>query len=161
MIAKARYGKISLYSVIRARYFKWGAVPTWLENCWLGYVRNEFHFSDVHGAINQSGSRSKWMKGVHVSFAHYWTSEKLNSLLIQCIYINFSHSLVEKLSRQTHLQANREFTHSVCSNSGMASWLLQCPITMMTPMVFYDVKLHRDVVWHDVVLETINRISFL
>ena len=55
------------------------------------YLRNEFHFSGVHGAMNRSGSRAKWMnpEGVHVSFASDplrfiapWTTEKLNSLLI-------------------------------------------------------------------------------
>ena len=24
------------------------------------HLRNEFHFSDVHGAMNHSGSRAKW-----------------------------------------------------------------------------------------------------
>ena len=35
------------------------------------YLRNEFYFSDVHGAINRSGSRAKLMnpEGIHVSFA--------------------------------------------------------------------------------------------
>ena len=34
-------------------------------------LRNEFHFSGVHGAMNRSGSRAKSMnpEGVHVSFA--------------------------------------------------------------------------------------------
>ena len=37
----------------------------------LDYLRNEFHFSDVHEAMNRSGSRAKSMnpKGVHVNFA--------------------------------------------------------------------------------------------
>ena len=41
--------------------------------------------------------------------------------IVAYIYINFSPSLVEKLPRQSHLQANREFTHGMCSNSGKAS----------------------------------------
>ena len=34
-------------------------------------LRNEFHFSGVHGAMNRSWSRAKSMnpEGVHVSFA--------------------------------------------------------------------------------------------
>ena len=35
------------------------------------YLRNEFRFSGVHGAMNRSGSRAKRMnpEGVYVSFA--------------------------------------------------------------------------------------------
>ena len=30
------------------------------ESCWtINYLRNEFHFSGVHGAMNRSGSRAK------------------------------------------------------------------------------------------------------
>ena len=41
--------------------------------------------------------------------------------LIAYIYIHFSLSLVEKSPRRSLLPANRESTHSVCSNSGTAS----------------------------------------
>ena len=41
--------------------------------------------------------------------------------LIAYIYIHFFLSLVEKSPRRSHLPANRESTHSVCSNSGTAS----------------------------------------
>ena len=41
--------------------------------------------------------------------------------LIAYIYIHFSLSLVEKSPMRSHLPANRESTHSVCSNSGAAS----------------------------------------
>ena len=41
--------------------------------------------------------------------------------LVAYIYIHFSLSLVEKSPRRSHLPANIESTHSVCSNSGTAS----------------------------------------
>ena len=30
-----------------------------IQNIDCGYLRNEFHFSGVHGAMNRSGSRAK------------------------------------------------------------------------------------------------------
>ena len=44
-------------------------VPNTCAKC--VHLRNEFHFSGVHGAMNRSGSRAKWMnpEGVHVNFA--------------------------------------------------------------------------------------------
>ena len=59
--------------------------------------------------------------------------------LIAYIYIHFSLSLDENLSRRSHLQANIEFTHSVCSNSGTAtltSCRLQRTITLVRAIVF-------------------------
>ena len=63
------------------------------------YLRNEFHFSGVHGAMNRSGSRASFARKIK---------------LIAYIYIHFSLSLVEKSPRRSHLPANRESTHSVC-----------------------------------------------
>ena len=40
--------------------------------------------------------------------------------LISYFYIHFSLSLVEKSPRRSHSPANRESTHSMCSNSGTA-----------------------------------------
>ena len=58
--------------------------------------------------MNRSGSRAK-------------VNEPRKIKLIAYIYIHFSLSLVEKSPRRSHLPANRESTHSVCSNSGTAS----------------------------------------
>ena len=68
-------------------------------------------------------------EGVHVSF----TSDQLSVhssvnvrkiKLIAFIYIHFYLSLVDKLSRRSHLQANREFTQSVCSNWGSVNGIM-------------------------------------
>ena len=56
------------------------------------YLRNKFHFSEVHGSMNATGHViSKWP----VAFIHPWTSEKWNSSLIFtfCFYIVFVHYL--------------------------------------------------------------------
>ena len=66
------------------------------------HLRNEFHFSGVHGAMNRSNNNRKIK-------------------LIAYIYIHFSVLLVEKSPMRSHLQANKESTQSGCSNSGTAS----------------------------------------
>ena len=65
-------------------------------------------------------------EGVHVSFASdpYAVHSSMNNRKIKVIayiYIHFSLSLVEKSPRRSHLQTNKESTHSGCSNSGTAS----------------------------------------
>ena len=59
---------------------------------------------------------------------------------IAYIYIHFSLSLDEKLSRRSHLQANNEFTNSVCWNSGTASMAFTTSNHIRESHVFYDVK---------------------
>ena len=81
------------------------------------HLRNEFYFSGVHGAMNRFGVHLLCTRptAVHSSM----NNRKIK--LIAYIYIHFSQSLVDKSPRRSHLPANRESTHSVCSNSGTAS----------------------------------------
>ena len=56
------------------------------------YLRNKFHFSEVHGSMNATGHvQSKWP----VAFMLPWTSEKWNSahIFTFCFYIVFVHYL--------------------------------------------------------------------
>ena len=61
-----------LFTICKSNTFRAiGFQGGWLWCALIEYLRNEFHFSGVHGAMNRSGSRAKWMnpEGVHVSFA--------------------------------------------------------------------------------------------
>ena len=100
---------------------------------------------------------------------------KLKHIAYMFIYIHFSLSLVEKLSRRPHLQANRELKHSVCSSK----WRINTQrvfkqrkdidgiMTFTTPNyigeshVFYDVKFDHVLSRDNVVHGTMNRISVL
>ena len=63
------------------------------------YLRNKFHFSEVHGSMNATGHvQIKWRPYLctgPVAFILPWTSEKRNSSLIFtfCFYIVFVHYL--------------------------------------------------------------------
>ena len=75
-------------------------------------LRNEFHFSDVHGPMNHCGWRAKCKLCCRPTVVH--SSMNIRKIkLFAYIYIHFSLSLIEKLTRRSHLQANREFTYSV------------------------------------------------
>ena len=106
------------------------------------HLRNEFHFSVVHGAMNRSGSRAKWMnpEGVHVSFASDplrfiapWTTEKLNSLLI-FTFISLYRLL--KNHQGGHSYQQTENLHTVCVQTAERRRRLQCPIRLARFMFF-------------------------
>ena len=126
------------------------------------HLRNEFHFSGVHGAMNRNGSRAKWMnpEGVHVSFASDplrfiapWTTEKLNSLLI---FTFFSLYRVLKNLQGGHIYQQTENLHTVCVQTAERRRRLQRPIRLAR-FVFFDVKFGlRHVAWHNVVHGSMN-----
>ena len=75
--------------------------------------------------------------------------------LIAYIYIHFSLSLVEKSPRRSHLQANKESTHSRCSNSGTASTFTTS--NQIGEIYVFDVKFGlRHVAGHNVVHGSMN-----
>ena len=67
-------------------------------------------------------SFKKWISFFWCSWSYepQWVACKVNEL-IAYIYVHFCLSLVEKSPRRSHLPANIESTHNVCSNSGTAS----------------------------------------
>ena len=56
------------------------------------YLRNEFHFSGVHGAMNRSGSRAKLMnpEGVHVSFAMNRSGSRAKLMNPEGVHVSFA-----------------------------------------------------------------------
>ena len=76
--------------------------------------------------------------------------------IIAYIYIHFSLSLVEKSPRRSHLQANKESTHSGRSNSGTASTFTTS--NQIGEIHVFDVKFRlRHVAWHNVVHGSMNK----
>ena len=99
-------------------------------------------------------------EGAHVSFASRPTAvhSSMNNRkikLIAYIYLLFSLSLVEKSPRRSHLPANRESAHSVCSNSGTASTFTTS--NQIGEIRVFDVKFGlRHVALHNVVHGSMN-----